>query len=116
MTRREHVIDALRFWETARIPYNAVLAVTTIASWYFDWRQCPTCRVNEMVPSDFVKLAIYALIANVVYCAAYVPDLLVHNSDFRARRKLWRRGLWFAGAAFAAVLAWVRGWQLFYPY
>jgi tellurite resistance protein TehA-like permease len=99
MLNREHVTDALKFWELARLPYNLVLAVIAAALLSFG-RADIEAWLNLALP-----LFILAVIANVLYCIAYPVDLLIQASDFRAQRRVVRWGLWAVGTTFAGVLA-----------
>lgn len=50
-------------------------------------------------------LIFLAVVANVLYCAAYPVDLLVQASAFRELWRQWRWLLRFGGTSFAALLA-----------
>lgn len=96
---REHVTDALRFWERGRILYNVALTAVVIAGFALsgaDWR--------EWLPRA-PGLFVFAVAANILYCAAYPVDLFVQASDFRERWRAMRWMLWLSGAALATVLA-----------
>ena len=98
---RELVTDALGHWEQRRIPYNLALLAVVIATWLFDAGQVPRPLSFELLQQLFV----FAVLANVAYCAAYPADLLVQFSGFR---DTWRRTRWALlaiGVAFASVLA-----------
>jgi|CXWL01.1.fsa_nt_gi hypothetical protein len=99
MLNREHVTDALRFWELARLPYNLILlAIVAGAMW-----------LGEQDVRGWVGLAptflVLGVIANLAYCAAYPVDLLVQASDFRAQWRALRWLAWSAGMMLAAALA-----------
>jgi len=47
---------------------------------------------------------ILAVLANVCYCAAYLGDLFVQVSGFRAAWQSWRWVLFAIGVAFAAII------------
>jgi hypothetical protein len=115
MFSREAITDALRFWETARIPYNLVLLALTIAAALVQADECPDCNVLQHI--QYGEVFIWAVLANVVYCFAYVPDFFVQHSDFRSARVIWRIVIWITGTLFAANIAWsVASGLLFYPY
>jgi hypothetical protein len=56
------------------------------------------------------------VLANVCYCAAYLVDLPLQYSSFRAAWRRRRFALWLAGMLFAALLAsyWIA--DEIYPY
>jgi hypothetical protein len=56
-----------------------------------------------------------AVVANVLYCAAYVADVFVQLSGFRTQRGLWRTALLGLGCAFAAVLTFLVSFALVVP-
>ncbi len=99
MLNRVAITDALRFWEIGRIGYNlalAGLAAIVIGVTGVQWR-------------DWIAhgplLVVCAVVANILYCAAYPIDLFVQASDFGAAWRRWRWALWLTGTLFAAMLA-----------
>jgi hypothetical protein len=95
---RERITDALRFWEILRIPYNLVLVAIALA----------TAGIAKLMvlPVDlWLWLAFFAVIANVLYCAAYPVDLFVQMSDWRILWRRWRWVLWMVGTLTAGWLA-----------
>ena len=99
-TLRESVTDALKFWEPLRLVYNGVLGVIVIGYFLADY---PASKSGLTIDLAFVVF-ILAVLANVAYCAAYIPDLFAQASGFR---DAWRRFRWilFAiGLAFAGIL------------
>lgn len=99
MLKREHVTDALRFWELARLPYNLILLAIVAGTM---WVSGQDLRGWLGLAPSFLVLGV---IANLFYCAVYPVDLLVQASDFRAHWRALRWLVWGAGVAFAAVLA-----------
>ena len=97
---REIATDLLRYWEPRRLVYNGALAIVVVvqfvvnrpASWKaFTWDAA-------------LVTFLLAVVANVLYCAAYLVDGFVQYTPFRT---VWFRIRWllFAlGVAFAAVL------------
>lgn len=96
---RDAITDALGYWERRRPAYNLLLAAVVVAVyWLAPTRGAP--RIDMLL-----QLFVLAVIANVLYCAAYVVDVAVQCSGFRAPW-LRRRWLLFAlGSVFAATLA-----------
>ena len=101
VTFRESVTNAIRYWERARILYNVTLFAVT----------CAVFVANLPASQDAISFAfarqffVYAVIANVLYFAAYPVDLLAQSSDFRS---VWLRHRWIllvVGTLFASVLA-----------
>jgi hypothetical protein len=95
--------DAIRFWERARILYNALLAAISFGTMtYLLHGIGPAWRY---LAHNFLLIFILVVIANIAYCAAYPVDTLVQMSDYQ---KGWRKGrwlLWGIGTAFSAALA-----------
>lgn len=99
MLNREHVTDALRFWELARLPYNLTLLAIVAGTMWFSGQDLHGWL--GLAPTFLVL----GVVANLVYCAAYPVDLLVQASDFREQWRALRWLVWGAGMTLAAVLA-----------
>lgn len=100
---REHISDALAFWEPARIIYNLVLAIISAVI-------LGPPLMSGALPFDQVSapmLIVMAVLANVAYCAAYPVDLFVQASAWRSSRMAWRAALLIVGIVFAGALAWL---------
>ncbi len=98
---KELATDALRYWEPRRLAYSLVLVAVTTGEAVARW---PTAS-RFLSVNGFLDLFVLAVIANLLYCAAYVADIFVQLSGFRAT---WRRERWvllLLGTCFAAVLA-----------
>ncbi|MHC4937646.1 MAG: hypothetical protein ACYTHK_01595 [Planctomycetota bacterium] len=95
----EIVTDSLRYWEKRRLAYNAVLIAVTLAGFLL---LSPLSGV-EFDLGMLAVLAVFAVIANLLYCAAYPIDLLVQLSEYREQ---WRRArvLLFGAGTLLAVL------------
>ena len=111
-SQRETLRDAVRYWELRRIWYNAVLTAVVVAWVAISW---PHFRA-AMAPGALVYLLVFAALANLCYCAAYIVDLPIQYSEFQAvwRRRRW--GLWLAGMLLAFVIGnyWIA--DEIYPY
>ena len=110
-TFRESVSDALRFWEPRRLAYNAVLSL--IVLFYF-FRAYPASRTVFTLDS-ILGLFLLAVLANVVYCAAYLADLFAQWSSYR---DLWRRYRWVLfvlGMVFAGIVTRFIAMGVFWP-
>jgi hypothetical protein len=97
---RATLADAARYWESRRIVYNLVLAAATIAWFAHAW---PNFR-EEFTLQGIIPLAVLALIANVLYCAAYFIDIPMQLTPFSATWKRRRWILWLAGMLLAFVM------------
>lgn len=98
---RARIDDALRYWEPRRILYNAVLGSVCLAWLLLTW---PHFRPAFALGS-LAALFVLALAANVCYCAAYVVDIALQYSSYRARWLRWRWALWLSGMLFAVLVA-----------
>jgi hypothetical protein len=104
--------DAGRYWERRRILYNAILAgvvaVWIVATW-------PHFRPAFTRPSLLPLLALAGM-ANLCYCAAYLVDIPLGLSAFRAGWRNRRWTLWLLGTLLAFVLTnyWIA--DEIYPY
>jgi len=100
MRLRDVVTEALRFWEPLRIVYNAVLAIIVIGYFIAAW----PASAQALTLNGALILFILAVLANVLYCAAYLGDVFVQLSGFRATWLRVRWGLFLVGTAFAAAI------------
>jgi uncharacterized membrane protein YjjP (DUF1212 family) len=93
--------DAAGYWERRRPIYNALLAA--VVAGYFvaglpESRQWLDFNLASV-------LFVLAVIANVLYSAAYVPDVFLQYTEFAAT---WRRHRWvlfLIGCAMGATMA-----------
>lgn len=91
--------NAIRFWERGRIAYNLVLSAIVAIYFALGLPQSRTRLDWNLGQAVFVL----AVGANVLFCAAYIPDLLAQMSGFRED---WRRYRWIVllvGTAVAAI-------------
>jgi hypothetical protein len=100
-TLREIVSDAIRYWEHRRPAYNVVLVVVVAVSFHQAW---PASRASVSLATLQV-LFVLAVLANVLYCAAYVVDLFAQYSQLRSTWLRYRWVLFVVGVLFAASLA-----------
>lgn len=96
---REIVTDALRYWEPLRLIYNLLLLAITLACLAPALRSS-RASINPM--EQIPTLLLLAVIANILYCAAYVPDVFVQISLFRPQWRRWRWLLFVFGCLMAA--------------
>ena len=109
LTVGEAVSEALRYWEPRRVLYNLVLALVVLSQAYFGW---PEAREILKV-EGFLVLFILAVLANLCYCAAYIPDVFVQRSTFRPLWLRWRWALFLLGTAFAAAITYLMAQSMF---
>ncbi len=103
--------DAISYWEPRRLLYNLVLAFAALPHALTYWRSTGSVPGIEHAAWLFVL----AVLANACYCLAYIVDVFVQLSRFRA---IWRadRGILFVvGLVFATVLAFALGSVVFSP-
>lgn len=98
---REIITDAIRYWETRRIVYNLLLAAVVIAWLALTW---PHFR-GALTLQSLVSLVVLAALANVCYSAAYLADIPIQYSSFRATWRRWRWGIWLLGTVFAILIS-----------
>jgi hypothetical protein len=98
---RDALTDAICYWERGRVVYNLALATIVIAYYFAGWPMSAARLGWDLAQ----QLFLLGVLANIAYCAAYVPDLLMQLSDLRSA---WLRVRWvlFAiGLTFAAIIA-----------
>ena len=100
VTFRDAVSSSIRYFEPRRLIYNAVLALIVVAWFITGW---PVTRMS-LGTNLALELFILAVLANVAYCAVYVPDLALQFSNFRDSWLRWRWALLTVGTLFAAAL------------
>ncbi len=103
VTFREALTDAIRFWERRRIIYNLVLAVVVAIHAVLSW--LGPGPMPSITSDPLLSLFLLTVLANVAYCAAYVPDIPAQLSGFRAQWLRLRFMVFLVGLAFAAILA-----------
>jgi hypothetical protein len=108
---RDYVTDAIKFWERWRVVYNLALAAIVIIHFVAGY---PASK--GILSLDFgLGLFLLAVVANIAYCAAYIPDIFAQASGFR---ELWQRYRWllFAiGTTFAAIITHFVAMGMFHP-
>jgi Mn2+/Fe2+ NRAMP family transporter len=98
--------NALAYWEKRRLLYNAVLV--GIALLMFLVGQSETRSLLSV--SGAVVFLMLAVAANLLYTVAYLPDIALQLSAYRESWLRWRKGLFWFGLVFAALLTvWVMG-------
>src|SRR5260221_624275 len=97
---RDAATDGLGYWEPRRLIYDAVLAAVVVTYFFAAW---PASR--QVLSVDLgLTVFLLAVVANVLYCFAYVADVFVQVSGLR---EAWLRSRWVlfvVGPAFAATV------------
>src|SRR5262249_609741 len=100
------VVNALRYWETRRVLYNAVL-LAVAASWviltwpHFRSVQLMSVPAGETRPA-LILLLILAFLANVCYSSAYLLDIPLQLTFAAWRKHRW--ALLLVGTLFATLI------------
>lgn len=93
--------DALRYWEMMRIAYNLILVgVVAAAALHVG------LPADQWSFADTMNLLVLAVIANILYCSAYIADIPVQLSAYRAWRRPVRLGLFCLGSLLAGYVTW----------
>src|SRR5215470_4826875 len=101
MTIGDILTDAIRYWEPRRIAYNSILVVVVVIMFVLHWPESRSVISVDLL----LRFFILAVLSNVAYCAAYVVDIAVQLSAFRASWKRYRWALFAIGAVFASIIA-----------
>lgn len=112
---RDALTDAIRYWEPRRIAYNLVLAVVVAIHAAVAWLGLGPGPMPPITSEAVLSLFLLAVLANVAYCAAYVPDIPAQLSGFRVEWLRLRVVLFLVGLTFAAILAHFYTKSFFWP-
>ena len=107
---REITTDAIKYWERLRIAYNLILAAIVLCS-----ALACGAAINTVAwwPDVILQLFVYAVIANMLYCAAYLVDFFVQLSAFQIVWRKARMALFIVGTLLAGILAWLAASAMF---
>lgn len=97
---KDRLTDAIRYWEPRRIVYDAVLAAIVV---YYFARGYPASR-QTFTFDEMLIIFVLAVLANVAYSAAYVPDVFAQTSGLSATWRKYRWIVFVTGVSFAAVI------------
>jgi glucan phosphoethanolaminetransferase (alkaline phosphatase superfamily) len=100
MQWRDYLGNAIRYWEPRRILYNLLLAAIVVVHFV---KELPFSK-TVLQFNSLLLLFVLAVLANVAYCAAYVPDVFAQMSSLRDSWLRYRWVVFAVGVAFAAVL------------
>ena len=101
VTFREALSAAIRYWEPRRLIFNGALLVVVAGAFFAG---LPVSR-RALSAEPVLALFILAVLANVAYCAAYIPDLAMQLSSFRPSWIRFRWVLLTVGILFASAIA-----------
>ena len=99
-TLRDMLSDALRYWEPRRLIYNGALLIVVAGCFAAAWPESKVMLQADTVLGIFVL----AVLANVAYCAAYLPDIAIQHSGVRDTWLRWRWVVFLVGTLFASVI------------
>ena len=97
---RTALSSAISYWEPRRILYNSVLAAVVVLLYVLNLPGSKAALTLDTVE----LLVVLAVLANVAYCAAYPPDVLMQMSQYR---ETWLKRRWVLlsiGLLFAAII------------
>ena len=97
---KDLVTDSVRYWEKRRILYNIVLSSVVVILYTIDDKE----KIKHLDSVKVLSTFLLAVVANVLFCAAYIPDLLLQVSDYRNTWKKWRIALFAIGTLFAGII------------
>ena len=98
---RSMLTDAIRYWEPRRLLYNVALAAVVFVHYFLELPHSKAALSADLGLSVFIL----AVLANVAFSAAYVPDLAMQFSGYR---DLWLKNRWLLlllGTGFACAIA-----------
>lgn len=101
-----------RYWEPRRLVYNFFLTAVVVAWLVGTW---PHFRPAMTLLAAF-QFALLALLANLLYCAAYLGEVILQLGIPNSGWFLSRRVMWVVGTVFAILLEnyWIA--DEIYPY
>ena len=98
----ENLSDGVGFWELkGRLIYNGVLGLVC----GFHAFRGDSLLLRWSDADNLTAFLSFVIVANVVYCAAYVPDQAIQLTPYREGWKRWRWLLLAFGTFFASLLA-----------
>ena len=115
---RESLTSAIRYWEKMRMVYNGILIVVVGACFVANYS---TAKTEFTVKAQYtVQIVLFmillAVLANVLYCTAYIADVLVQMSGYRERWVRYRWVLFSIGMTAASILTYFFSTGFFGPH
>ncbi len=101
------ISDTIKYWEVKRIVYNLILFSITALLLYINinFDNFQFLELVELLTTPFITLFKLAIVANILYCSAYVVDVFIQLSDYRNSWLKYRWTLFISGTTLASVLA-----------
>ena len=101
------ISDTIKYWEVKRIVYNLILLSITALLLYINinFDNFQFLELVELLTTPFITLFKLAIVANILYCSAYVVDVFIQLSDYRNSWLKYRWTLFISGTTLASVLA-----------
>ena len=102
MTFGESMLAGCAYWEKRRVVYNLVLAALTLVLSLGEFLSMvgePPYRAVGLV----LVIGFFCLIANLCYCAAYIPEFILQLTPFRAAWSRYRWLLFASGTTLACI-------------
>ena len=96
-----YLAEGIRFWEPMRLVYNLVLVLVVVGDFF---AAEPGAR-DKLSFNLLLALIFFAVLANICYCAAYIPDFFVQFSGLKAAWRWGRVVLLTIGILFAAIIS-----------
>ena len=95
-----YLAEGIRFWEPMRLIYNLVLVVVVVGDFF---AAGPGAK-DKLSFNLLLALIFFAVLANICYCVAYIPDFFVQFSGLRTAWRYGRIVLLVIGIIFAAII------------
>ena len=99
---RSRIVAGVCFWERGRVLYNGLQLVLTAVMMVVRWPES-----HFLYSSHSGEYLYYALIANILYTTAYVPELILQLKFFRSSAGVLRWATFLVGTSFACCLAFI---------
>jgi len=97
---KEILTDAVRYWEVRRIAYNLFLVFVSVSAHL----SLDEEHRQKLTLGSLAGLLVLAVIANLLYSVAYIPDVVAQSTAYRQTWKRFRVGLFIFGTLFAGIL------------
>lgn len=97
---RDHITEAIRYWEPRRLLYNGVLLLIVLV--YFALGYPASKQYLKL--DEMLLIFLLAVLANVAYCSVYIADVFAQWSGFRERWRRYRWVLFSIGLIFAGII------------
>ena len=103
---KQSIANVLRYWETRRVLYNAVLTAVAAGWVILTWPHFRSVQLMGIPPGDthpaLMILIVLAFLANVCYSAAYLVDIPLQLTFATWRKYRW--ALLLTGTLFATLV------------